>query len=244
MTQDQDIFRENIPAYALGALDVEDSRALETHLQTCESCRTELADYRAVSESLLMMTPAKTPPAALRRRLQGRLPSAKKRSSPRFVFSFSQIAMGLALTLLLILNISSYLQIRSLQRQQSQLASQLQNGQTVLSMLAYPNTQNLPINAENIAGTLLLDKSRNTAIILVWNMPQLDSTQTYQAWLIDPQGKRTDAGIFRPQPGQPYTSASIFSTVDMSNFVGIGVTVEPALGSPQPTGQRMFKVDF
>ncbi|MCX6060454.1 MAG: hypothetical protein NTW69_20205, partial [Chloroflexi bacterium] len=25
---------------------------------------------------------------------------------------------------------------------------------------------------------------------------------------------------------------------------GIGVTVEPAKGSPQPTGQRIFKVDF
>jgi anti-sigma-K factor RskA len=246
MTQDQidDIFRENIPAYALDALDVEDARALESHLQTCASCRTELAEYRALSESLLTMTPPKTPPAALRRRLQGKLPSAKKRSSPRLVWSFNQLALGLTLIILLALNVSSYFQIRSLQKQQASLASQLQSGQAAIAMLAYPSTQSLPIKADNISGTLLVDKSRNTAMILVWNLPQLDSTQTYQAWLIDPQGKRTDAGIFRPQPGQPYTSQSIFSANDLTNFVGIGVTVEPAKGSPQPTGQRIFKVDF
>ncbi|MCX6060438.1 MAG: anti-sigma factor, partial [Chloroflexi bacterium] len=213
MIQDQiyDIFRENIPAYALDALDVEDARALESHLQTCASCRTELAEYRALSETLLLMTPAKTPPAALRRRLQGQLQSTQKRSSPLFVWSFNQLALGLTLIILLALNISSYLQIRSLQKQQVQLASQLENEQAAIAMLAYPNTESLPIKADNISGTLLVDKNRNTAMILVWNLPQLDSTQTYQAWLIDPQGKRTDAGIFRPQPGQPYTSQSIFS---------------------------------
>lgn len=244
MTQDQlDIFRDNIPAYALGALDAEDSRALESHLQTCASCRTELADYRAVSESLLMISPAKTPPAALRHSLQGRLPSAQKEGLPRFAWSFNQLALGIALVVLLALNVSSYLQIRSLQKQQAELVKQLQSGQTVIAMLAYPNTESLPITADTISGTLLVDKSRNTATIIVWNLPQLDSTQTYQAWLIDPEGNRTDAGIFRPQADQPYTSASIYAH-NLTNFVGIGVTVEPAAGSDQPTGERVFKVDF
>ena len=244
MTQDQfDFFSENIPAYALGALDAEDARALESHLQTCASCRTELADYRALSESLLMVSPAKTPPAALRRSLQRRLPSAQKKAYPRFAWSFNQLALGIALILLLALNISSYLQIRSLQKQQAELTKQLQSEQTVLAMLAYPNTESLPITADTISGTLLVDKSRNTVTIIVWNLPQLDSTQTYQAWLIDPEGNRTDAGIFRPQADQPYTSASIYAH-NLTNFVGIGVTVEPANGSDQPTGQRVFKVDF
>jgi len=244
MTENQtDIFRENIPAYALGALDAEDVRALESHLQTCASCRTDLADYRAVSESLLMISPAKTPPAALRRSLQRHLPSAQKKALPRHAWSFNQLALGIALILLLALNVSSYLQIRSLRKQQAELTRKLQSEQTVLAMLAYPNTESLPITADTISGTLLVDKSRNTATIIVWNLPQLDSTQTYQAWLIDPEGNRTDAGIFRPQADQPYTSASIYAH-NLTNFVGIGVTVEPANGSDQPTGQRVFKVDF
>ncbi|MEP0806642.1 MAG: zf-HC2 domain-containing protein, partial [Chloroflexota bacterium] len=46
-------YRENIPAYALGALEADEAAALETHLQTCASCQTELAEYRALSDSLL-----------------------------------------------------------------------------------------------------------------------------------------------------------------------------------------------
>jgi len=52
MARDEHIpYLENIPAYAIGALDAEDVSALETHLQTCASCRTELAEYRVLSES-------------------------------------------------------------------------------------------------------------------------------------------------------------------------------------------------
>ena len=46
-------FRENIPAYALGALDAEDVVPLEAHLRTCASCRDELAAYRATGDGLL-----------------------------------------------------------------------------------------------------------------------------------------------------------------------------------------------
>ena len=238
-------FIENIPAYAVGALDAEDFAALESHLKTCASCRTELAEYRAVSESLLMAVPPKQPSAALRKRLQSRLPSAQKSARPRLNWSISRIAVGVAFTLLLALNVYSILQVRALQLQQSQLTRQIQTSQTVLAMLSYPNTQNVPINVSNsVTGTLLLDKDRNIATLIVWNMPQLQENQTYQIWLIDSHGDRTNAGIFRPDPGQAFTTASIMSTNNLSNFVGIGVTVEPARGSDHPTGSRIFKVDF
>jgi anti-sigma-K factor RskA len=91
---------------------------------------------------------------------------------------------------------------------------------------------------------LLLDKDRNMAALIVWNLPQLQSNQTYQAWLIDPQGVRTSAAVFHPGPNEPFTSIPIISPGDLSNFTGIGVTVEPAGGSNQPTGSRIFKVDY
>ncbi len=238
-------FRENIPAYALGALDAQDAAALESHLLTCASCRTELAAYRVVGDRLLTALPPQAPPAALRRRLQARLPGAQKSTRPRLNWSFGRAAMGAAFVLLLVLNVYSVFQVRALQLQQAQLTRQVQTGQTVLAMLSYPNTQNLPIHADNnVTGTLLLDTERNVASLIVWNMPQLQRDQTYQIWLIDPQGGRTSAGIFRPDPGQSFTTASIMSADKLSGFVGIGVTVEPAGGSDHPTGPRIFKVDF
>lgn len=238
-------FIENIPAYALGALDAEDIAALESHLKTCASCRDELAEYRAVSESLLTTIPPKQPSAALRKRLQSRLPSAKKATRPRLNWSLGSVAVGVVFTLLLALSVYSTLQVRALQLQQAQLTRQIQTSQTVLALLSYPNTQNLPINVNNgVTGTLLMDPDRNIATIAVWNMPQLQENQTYQIWLIDPQGGRTSAGIFRPDSNQSFTTASIISDSNLSNFVGIGVTVEPAGGSDHPTGSRIFKIDF
>jgi anti-sigma-K factor RskA len=238
-------FIDDIPAYAIGALDPVDAAALQTHLKTCQICLAELAAYGAVSEALLMASPPQPPPAALRQRLQARLPGAQKVvARPKLAWSFNQFAFGFAILLLLALNAFFLFQMLSLQRQQALLTRQVQTSQTALAALAYPETRSLPISGENITGTLLLDQERNVAVVIAWNLPALQASQTYQIWLIDPQGKRTSAGIFAPQPDLSFTSVSVLSPGSLSNFTGIGVTVEPAGGSSQPTGKRIFKVDF
>jgi len=237
-------FIENIPAYALGALDADDAAALESHLETCTSCRTELTEYRDLSESLLTAIPPKQPSAMLRRQLQSRLPSAREKSFPQFQWNISRLAAGLAAVVLLAMNFSLLKQIRQIQSQQTQLVNQMDDAQVALAMLSYPGVERLSIDGENLAGSLLLDNDRNIAALIVWNMPQLQENQTFQIWLIDPQGGRVGAGIFRPKTDRTYTTQVISTDKGFSNFVGIGVTVEPAGGSDQPTGERVLKVDF
>lgn len=237
-------FRENIPAYALGALDAEDVAALEAHLRTCASCRDELAAYRATSDSLLTTLPPQGPSAALRRRLQGRLPSAQKATRPRLNWSFSRLAVGIAIVLLLALNVYSILQVRALQSQQARLTDQIQNGQMALAMLSYPNTETFPINEESVTGSLLLDKEYNNAVLILRGLPSITDEQTYQVWLIAPNEERTSAGLVRPQTDLPFISEPIYSTQDLANFVGIGMTIEPAGGSDHPTGLQIFRIDF
>ena len=246
MAQDEhSLFREQLSAYALGALDAEEARALQTHLQTCDSCRAELAEYSAVSDGLLAALPPQLPSAALRKRLQSQLPSAqKKKTQLHFTWSFGRLALGGAFVLLLLMNAFSFLQMRTIQQQQATLVQQIKTNQFALSMLAYPSTQAIPIYAENLSGSVLLDRERNTAALVMWHLPQLGADQTYQAWLIEPNGQRVSAGTFRPQIDEAYTTKPVYPKQDLSNFVGIGVTVEPEGGSDQPTGQRVFKVDF
>jgi anti-sigma-K factor RskA len=237
-------FRENIPAYALGALDAEETAALEAHLRTCASCRDELAAYRATSDSLLMALPPQKPSAALRRRLQGRLPGAQKFIRSRLNWSFSRVAVGMAILLLLALNVFSISQVQALQRQQTQLMDQIQNGQMALAMLSYPNTQSFPIKEANVTGSLLLDKEYNNAVLILRGLPSITDDQTYQIWLIAPNEERTSAGLLRPQTDLPFISEPIYSTQDLANFVGIGMTIEPAGGSDHPTGLHIFRIDF
>ena len=238
-------FLEDIPAYAIGALDPGERALVEAHLNACPLCQRELAAYRELNANLLGASAARKPSAALRLRLAGRLPGARK-SAVRlpFAWSGSQFALGLAVILLMAMNVYLLLQTQALQRQQAVLASQVQTGQTALAALAYPETRTLSIDGQGVAGTLLLDQERSVAVLITWNMPALTPGQTFQIWLIDAQGKRTSGGIFTPQPGQPFTSVSVAAPASLSGFVGLGVTTEPAGGSSLPTGPRILKVDF
>jgi anti-sigma-K factor RskA len=237
-------FLENIPAYALGALDVDETSALEAHLRTCDSCTSELAAYRAVGETLLTVLPPQTPPAALRQRLQRRLPEARPRRFWPVRFPWAQLALGAAIAVLIALNLSSLMQIQSLQRQQAQIIQEAQTEQAVLAILAYPNTKSFPIWADGVSGRLLLDEHHNVTALILWNLPPLPANQTYQAWLTDSHGDRTSAGLFHPEIGQALTSQVFFTKQDLSGFTSLGVTIEPAGGAPTPTGTRIFKIDF
>lgn len=237
-------FRENLPALALGVLEGEELADLQAHLESCPDCQAELAAFMEVSGNLLFSTPPHTPPAALRKRLQAQLPSGKKVTKPRPSWSWTQIALGAGVAMLLLLNLVTLWQVRSLQQQQSVLARQAGASQTALAMLAYPGTQSIPITGQNISGSFLVDNDRSVAALVLWNLPPLKNNQTYQIWLTDAKDNRTSAGIFQPDTNQPFTTAAVFSAVNLSNFVSIGVTVEPGTGSPQPTGQRIFKISY
>lgn len=237
-------FRENIPAYVLGALDVDEAAALEAHLRTCDSCPHELAAYRAIGDALLTALPPQPTPAALRKRLQARLPDGHAPRLRRPAWSWGRFALGFAIVLLVALNISSLVQIQALQRQQEQIDQRLETDRVALAILAYPNTESLPIREDGVTGRLLIDKYHNAAVLVLWNLPPLPKDQTYQAWLIDPGGDRTSAGLFNPEAGQLLTTAVLSIPQDLSNFIGLGVTIEPAGGAPLPVGPRIFKVDF
>lgn len=245
MTHDEHApHRENIPAYALGALDAEEIAALETHLETCVSCRAELAEYRLVGESLLMSVPPRQPSAAVRNRLQNRLPGANKSPRPQFTFSLGRLALGLSIIVLVILNLFSFLQVRQIQSQQASLLNQVENAQAALAMLSSPNVQLFPIEDGNVAGTVILSNEQNQAVLIVRNLPLPGENQIYQIWLVKPDGGRVSAGLFRPESRGSYTTQPISATGSFSDYLGIGVTVEPAGGSDAPTGERVLKVDF
>jgi anti-sigma-K factor RskA len=242
--ESSDSFRENLAAYALDALDEDEVRALEEHLQTCALCRDELAAYRKLGEGLLAAIPPHQPPAALRRRLHESLSPRPGSSLPKKKWPLGQIAFGVVLALLLGITLFSVYQMQALQRQQAALARQINNSQVALAMLAYPSTRTLPLGGGNIAGNLLVDPDRNVAALVVWNLPVLPADQTYQIWLIDSQGKRTSGGTFRSEADQPFTTVSILAPAAFSNFSGVGVTIEPSGGSSGPTGNNVLKVDL
>jgi anti-sigma-K factor RskA len=244
-------YRENLAAYALGALEAEEVSALEAHLATCPDCQSELAEYQSITSGLLHSIPPQAPPARLRSNLIKRLSAPPSRNSKPFANPFKrvpvwQVASTLALLFLLALNIFSSLQIRALQQQQTALAERLSQDQTAIAMLAYPSTRALPVRADapNIAGSMLVDKEKRVAVLVLWNLPPVEAGQTYQVWLIDSAGERISGGLFKPEPDQRYTTTTIWSPQSFEQYEAIGVTVEPEGGSEGPTGPRILGVDL
>lgn len=246
MTDNHLSFRENLSAYALGALDGEETAALESHLQTCDSCRAELAGYRRVGTGLLSAMPPQAPRAALRRSLANRLPNARRSYRPHWQWGwlFNRVAAATAIVLLLGMNLFSLSQVRSLQMQQAELARRLEMDQAALAMIALPNGQALPVSGDGVTGSLIVNGEKNSAVLILSDLPVLEQGETYQIWLIQPDNGRVSAGLFNADRADPITIASLHSSNSFQAYVGIGITVEPAGGSEQPTGPRVFGVEF
>jgi len=68
-----DPYRDELAAYALGALDPAEAAAMEAHLATCQSCRAELRSFRAVTLALAADPLLVTSPAGHQVRFQQRL---------------------------------------------------------------------------------------------------------------------------------------------------------------------------
>jgi len=244
MTQNNDPFIENIPAYVLGALSRTETAALKAHLETCRVCQAELAQFQQIGDGLLgAILPLQTAPAVVKGKLLERLEAKTAIKWRASGWGFRQLAFGVLTLLLISTNLIAFQQIRSLRQQQTQLVSQIEKNHTIVGMLA-ADTEMHPIDGEGFSGNLLLDREKNLSYLVVWNLPLPPEDSIYQIWLVSPEGDRIDAGSFRPETERPFTSAALLSSRNFTEFVGVEVTIEPLGGSDSPTGEKIMGVDY
>jgi anti-sigma-K factor RskA len=89
----------------------------------------------------------------------------------------------------------------------------------------------------NAIGTLTLQPDSGAATLSVANLPPLDETQTYQAWLIV-EGAPVSAGTFNVD--QSGAARHAISGAAPGSFEAVGVSIEPAGGSEQPTPDQII----
>ena len=68
MNGGDDLFQEQLAAYALGALDPQEAAELEAHLPTCAACRAELAQFEDIVPALAFSLDVPLEPAGHRER--------------------------------------------------------------------------------------------------------------------------------------------------------------------------------
>jgi anti-sigma-K factor RskA len=93
-------------------------------------------------------------------------------------------------------------------------------------------------SAAEASGVIMISGDGNFGTLIVDGLPVLDSSRQYQLWLIK-NGNRTSGGVFSVLDNT-YGVLVVNSPQSLSVYDGFGVTIEPAGGSPHPTGIKVL----
>jgi anti-sigma factor RsiW len=215
------------PAYALDALDEIEQREYEEHLGQCARCQKELAELGETASMLAYGAEAPPPPDALRERI---LETARAERSnvvplrPRLLPVTGAIA-AVAACVAIGLGLWSASLSRQLDRTRSANAG-------VLNVLAEPGTRKISLTGDR--GTLYVAPSGQAALVARLN--RAPAQKTYEAWVVEKNGKLWPAGTF--DGGDNPTLVGLTRAVP--NDALVVVTLEPGDGGTMPKGPRVF----
>ena len=226
---------DQIAAYALHALEAAEAARVADHLANCPDCLAELHAYEAVLDQLALLYPEATPSQELKQQLMQEIELPKKpEPSPKSDGLFNwrrwlpqrplwQPALALILIALLVIS-------------NIQLRQQLNAATTPANFGTIPLTN--PEATNPASGILIISDDGRHGTLVVQNLPQLPDSETYQLWLIK-DGQRTDGGIFNVAD-DGYRAHWVQSPEPLNSYQDFGITIEPAGGSPGPTGEKVL----
>ncbi|AKL69022.1 anti-sigma factor [Streptomyces goshikiensis] len=226
-------------AYALHALGREELTAFTAHLAQCASCRQEVAEFSGTTARLAAAVSTAPPPrmkdAVLHgidsvRQLPPRLPVDER---PRTVSGVLRRKAGpLALAASLVAA-ASFGGLAVWQHQQTEEAQQRAQGtelrmRDLTSVLAAPDARTVHGRTSTGAVTSVVSSQRqDKAVFVGTGLPEPGPGRTYQLWY-------DDHGTMRPA-GLVDSDGATLLQGDLRKASGVGLTLEPAGGSPQPT---------
>jgi len=231
-----------LPAYALDCLEEEEFIMVSEHLAICEQCRTELQSFQAVADQLVLLAPEATPSSGLKDQIMAQVQSKKMRpmreKAPRSIWwqplteliHRSAPIWGLAsLLLAVVLGSSTWM----LWPPTEQMGTH--SPMDAFEVVRLHCTQAAP----NATGQIMISKDGQFATLLAGGLPILASGTKYQLWLIQ-DGQRLSGGMFSVTL-DGYGSMSISAPESLLEYSSFDVTMEPAAGSIEPTGEIVLE---
>jgi len=236
------------PEYVLGALEAPERHRFEAHAARCPACRREMAELMPVADALALAVARADPPPELRTRI---LRQALREARPRGMWlDLSRLVWGraaaalAAASLLVALGTGLWAAFT-----QQQLARQLQAQSTtiqqlsrMLDLVASTDMMERPLYGTEAApqarARLYLNPMGYEALLLVSGLPVQPAEKAYQLWLIR-DDQRSSGGLFTVD-AQGRAQVLVRAPKKLLAFQMAGVTVEPAGGSPGPTGPRVL----
>jgi anti-sigma-K factor RskA len=239
--------RRDIPhtlagAYALDALSEPDRVRFERHLQECDACRLEARGLRDAA-SRLSAAAAVAPPPRLRDRVLAA--AALTRQQPPVTgdaagpgglgvgrgairLQAPRLAVAVVGGCMLVALVLGGLFVSTQHRLHQE---QAHSGQIAAVLNAPDATMMIAQGKAGGTATVVMSHRDRALVLTTARLPALPTGMRYQVWLMG-RGKARPAGML-PEPHQGMTAPVVVSGVTAGDMVGL--SMEPAGGSPQPT---------
>jgi hypothetical protein len=253
---------ELLDAYALGASETADSRAIEDHVADCVRCWEELSKAQRTAALVALSVPIKMAPPGLeaqimqeaaRERQTAR--TERRPAGSRVRFGWPATAGALGLTAAAALAFASFLQIQmnDLRNDKDELAGRLavtsdlvadQSEVLTVSTAADESDMEMRpvVSGSDAWGVYHWSKSAGKGFITCFDLPPLAEGEVYQAWFATAE-EPVSAGTFSTSEdgGCQYPMQPV-GPVDRP--MGVGVSREKKDGSDHPTSDWLIWAAF
>ncbi len=220
--------RELIPAFAIGAVDADERRAVERHVDECAECRHDLEQFRSAHDSMAAaVEPADLPTGFVDRVVN--LAVGEKDLSVRRARRWRGLAVAFSAAVVAAAIVIGVTVVESRNDAETQ--------QRVLRLLA--SNEGIPLTGDGdvIARVAATDDGSRFAIAGIEAAPE---GKTYQLWLMRGEGcpataprrcELVSAGTFDTEDGV----ALLELDHEVAEWEDAAVTLEPDPGSEAPT---------
>ncbi|MAT04303.1 MAG: anti-sigma factor [Acidimicrobiaceae bacterium] len=217
-------------AYTLDALDPDERAMFEAHLDDCERCRVEVAEFGEVAGSLAGAA-ATTPPPAMRDRVLAEIAEtrqdrptvrhlAETRRRPRSAMLLATAAAIVGLIAGAAIALVAF--------------DRTSDSEVVLSA---PDAITMPLDGAEGSVRVVWSSELGRAVVLGDGLPDPGADRVYELWSIGDDGP-VPAGLFSPDDGRVQTVFDL--DPNATTPAAWGITNEPDGGSPAPTGDILY----
>ena len=226
-------------AYAADALDDAEREVFERHLRDCAACRAEVAELTATTTRLAVAAaapaPARLRSAVLdevaRTRQLPPLSEVSRLDDRRRPWHRQPAAVAAALMLVVSAGLAG---VAISERRHAQRAEE--RAEQIAAIATDPQGARTVVDVAGGGTGTVLWSSRGGALFRATSVRPLRGGQVYQLWLLHRDG---------PESVGVLGSGGALEAVipDLGSGDGLGLTIEPAGGSPAPTGELVLRVD-
>ena len=221
--------------YALDALEPDERRAYEAHLEGCERCREELAAFWQTTEALAVAASGPAPSADLRERILAAarqeqqvvapLESPRRRTVP---------VLAAAAAVAAVVALAVGLWAASLSSDLDGTRAALERERAAAAVLADPDARTVALQQGE--GRLVVD-DEGRAVLVADGLGPAPAGKTYELWVVSEGDTPQRAGVFRgEEEGR--------DVIRLEGTVGPGevvlVTIEDAGGVDAPTADPIL----